>query len=287
VMALTNLVGPAAGGALFAVDRMLPFAVDAASYGLSALLLSRVAVRGWARVEPSAERGGLTAGIRWLLGERSLVSVLVYASVLNLISAAIEVMVILDLRAQGLSSGYIGLILSCSGVSAVVGSLLAPVFCRRLSIPAILLGIGVAWTVVLTMFGLHSSPWLVAAALSALMLLSRAPRPLLGRVTATTSVLMMGLSALGPISAGALHEGLGAAQGWFLLAVMTATLTGVSWLPLQAARALAAVPATDSTPASDVDPDPDRSPDRAAEDAFEVVAHWQWPATTDWRPHGR
>ncbi|MDQ7911324.1 MFS transporter [Phytohabitans sp. ZYX-F-186] len=300
VMALTNLVGPAAGGALFAVDPMLPFALDAASYGISALLLRRVAVRRSAPAE-AAERGGLTAGIRWLLSERSLLSVLVFASVINLVSATLEVLVILDLRSQGLSGGHIGLILSCIGVSAVVGSLLAPVLCRRMSIPAILLGMGVAWTVVLATFGLHSSPWLVAVSLFALMLLSptagvvvghallsRTPRPLVGRVTATTSVLMMGLSALGPISAGALHEVFGAARGWLILALAMAVLTAASWVPLQSTRALASIPDREPDPPSDVEPDVDWVvPDRLPEDAYDVVAHWQWPGTNDWRPRGR
>jgi MFS family permease len=41
----THLVGPAMGGALFALGRELPFALDSASYAVSALLIWRITVR--------------------------------------------------------------------------------------------------------------------------------------------------------------------------------------------------------------------------------------------------
>jgi MFS family permease len=272
VMATTSLLGPALGGALFVVGHSLPFTVDAASYVVSAVLLWRVTVRP-ARAETKQVSGGMTAGMRWLREHRELLHILLYASVINLVSAAIEVMVVLDLRTHGEPGGRIGLVLSCAGIGAVLGSFAAPRAVARLSVPTILLGIGGGWTVVLLAFGVDYSPWQTAALLTVLMVLSpaagvvvghalfsRCPRELVGRVSAATSILLSGLAALGPIMAGALFQELGGRGAWLLLGGVTAAVTLVSWNPIRAASNLEAAP--EPEPVAVVE-----------EDLYEVVAH--------------
>ncbi len=271
VMATTSLLGPALGGALFVVGHSLPFTVDAASYVVSAVLLWRVTVRP-ARAETKQVSGGMTAGMRWLREHRELLHILLYASVINLVSAAIEVMVVLDLRTHGEPGGRIGLVLSCAGVGAVLGSFAAPRAVARLSVPTILLGIGGGWTVVLLTFALDYSPWQTAALLTVLMVLSpaagvvvghalfsRCPRELVGRVSAATSILLSGLAALGPILAGALFQELGGRGAWLLFGGVTAAVTLVSWTPIRAANTLEAAP--------------EPEPSVIEEDLYEVVAH--------------
>ncbi|MYV97598.1 MFS transporter [Streptomyces sp. SID3343] len=261
VQAAVNLAGPALGGALYAVDRMLPFVVDALSYAVSAVLLWRITVRPAATAARTGDRG-LMAGIRWLVRQRELFVIMLYAAVINLVSAAIDVTVILELRDNGSSSSVIGPILSCAGVGAIIGSLLAPWLVKRLSVPAILLGIGAGWTTILAVFAVAFQPWLVALLLTVLMMLSpsagvivghallaRAPRHLLGRVSAATGLLLSGLAALGPIAAGLLFQGLGGARSWVMLAVLTGAVTAVGWIPLQATRRLNATAAPDPEPA--------------------------------------
>jgi MFS family permease len=290
--AAAYLVGPGIGGALYAADRMLPFSADAASYFFSALLLWRVTARTAPAERPGAQDRGVTAGIRWLLAERTLFGTLLYAGVINLIASAIEVMIVIDLRARGEPGGRIGLILSCSGVGAILGSLLAPHLIKRFSVPAILLGLGVSWTGVLTVFGFYFSPWVTGALLVLLMALSpaagvvvgqalfgRTPRHLIGRVSAATSVLLSGLSALGPLTAGASLQAFGPAHSWLTLAAVGAVVTGAGWVPLQAARSLK--PAAD---AADVPHTQEPIPEEAdasmeelfdVEDLYDVVAHQQ------------
>ncbi|KJK56328.1 MFS transporter [Saccharothrix sp. ST-888] len=252
-MAAVNLAGPAIGGALYAADRMLPFAVDALSYAVSALLILRITVRPGAAA-PTGDDRGLTAGLRWLLRQRELSVILLYAAVINLVSAAIDVTAILELRSAGASGSVIGPILSCAGVGGIVGSLLAPWFARRLSVRAILLGIGSGWTAVLAVFALTFQPWVVAVLLTLLMMLSpaagvvvgqalfgRTPRHLVGRVSAATSLLLSGLAALGPFAAGSLFQGLGGARSWVVLAVLTGAVTAGGWIPLRATRRIDAV----------------------------------------------
>ncbi|MGV9267276.1 MFS transporter [Kitasatospora sp. NPDC003701] len=258
LQAAVSLAGPALGGVLFAADRMLPFAVDALSYAVSAALIRRITVRPTA-AEPRAEDRGLTAGIRWLVRQRELFVILVYAAVINLVAAAIDVIVILELQANGASGWVIGPVLSCAGVGGIVGSLLAPWLVKRLSVPAILLGIGVGWTAVLAVFTLTFRPGVVAALLTLLMTLSPAagvvvgqalfgqtPRHLIGRVSAATGLLLSGLAALGPVAAGTLLQGLGGAGTWAVLAVLTAAVTAGGWIPLRATGRLGAGAATEA-----------------------------------------
>lgn len=300
VQATTYLIGPAIGGALYAVDRVLPFEADAASYAVSAVLLWRIALRPAAHTG-RAEARGMAAGIRWLLSRRPLLNILMYASAVNLVSAAIEVMVVLDLRAHGEPGGQIGAVLSCCGVGAIAGSVLASRVVARLSAPAILLGIGTGWSVVLALFALSFSPWRVAALLLVLMTLSPAagvvigqalfgqcPRDLMGRVSAVTSILLSGLAALGPIVAGTLFQALGAAHGWLVLAGATAAVTLVAWVPLQASRTLPRIAGeadrateTETEKAHALEPGfAEAFPVPADEDLFEVVAHALPPRRT-------
>jgi MFS family permease len=258
VQAGSNLVGPALGGVLFALNPMLPFAIDAATYLASATLLLRIAGR-----RPPADaiesQAGLLAGVRWLLSERVLLSVLLYACGINLVAAAMDMLVVITLRSRGEPSATIGLVLSCAGVGALFGSVLAPFFVKRLSPPVILLGIGVSWSLILTLFTAHYRVWLVAGSLPVFMalapaagvvvgtaLLSQAPPRLLGRISAATSIILTGLAAVGPILAGGLYQWLGTAGGWGLLAAATGALTVAGWIPMRRAGSLRVPKATAS-----------------------------------------
>ncbi|MGW6912677.1 MFS transporter [Kitasatospora sp. NPDC054939] len=292
LQSVVSLAGPALGGVLYAADPMLPFTVDAVSYGVSALLLWRIGVRP-GPTERRGEDRGVLAGIRWLFGQRALFVILVYAAVVNLVAAAIDVVVILELQGDGEPGWVIGLVLSCAGVGGVAGSLLAPWFVRHLSVPTILLGIGAGWTVLLAVFTVTFRPPVVAALLTLLMMLSPAagvvvgqavfgqsPRHLIGRVSAATGLLLGGLAALGPVTAGTLLDALGGPGTWAVLAVLTGAVTAGGWLPLQAARRLGGAPAKPG-PAPEPVPAPGPGPahGEAAEDPLlAVVTHAADPA---------
>jgi MFS family permease len=192
--------------------------------------------------------------------------IMIFAAVVNFVSAALQVLVVLVLRTNGVSSEYIGLILSCSGVGAIVGSVLAPWLVKRLSVPVLLLSIGVGWSAALGAFALFYAPWFMAALLTLLMtlspaagvvfgqaLFSRAPRDLLGRVGAATSVMLSGLAAVGPLLAGVIFAGLGRSGSWLTFAAITVVITAGSWVPLQATRNLTAGPVSNPDPNIDVD----------------------------------
>ena len=249
MLSAAYLAGPAIGGLLFTAGREVPFAVDAASYAVSASLLWQIAARPPISAVATAPAGGMLAGIRWLARSRELFTALAYASVVNLVSAALEVLVILGLEAHGTPAGRIGLILSCIGIGSIAGAVAAPALVRRLSPATLLSGIGVLWSCVLVLFAFSFGPATTAALLAVLMMFSpaagvvvsqmligRTPRELLGRISAATSVMLSGLAALGPLVAGALDGSLGLAGAWLALAALTAAATALSWLPLRASR---------------------------------------------------
>jgi MFS family permease len=270
VLAATYLAGPALGGALFALGRELPFAVDSASYAVSALLIWRITARPAVRTLADAPAGGITAGMSWLIRRRALLAVLLYASVINLVSAAIEMLVILELRAMGVASVSIGLILSCSGIGAVVGSVASGAVVRRVGPAGILLGIGAIWTALLLMFAFEFNPVTAAALLALLMtlspsvgvlvghtLLSGTPRDLLGRVSAAATVLLSGLAALGPLLAGGLCQLVAPPHAWLVLSALTVGATVLGRPYVRAFR----------LPSPDVGPEPPAAaPDAGPDD---------------------
>jgi len=74
--AANGLLGPALGGVLFAAAAAAPFAVDAASFGVSALPLAtlpgRFRAAGPAAGRRPTLRADIAEGVRWLLGHRVL-----------------------------------------------------------------------------------------------------------------------------------------------------------------------------------------------------------------------
>jgi MFS family permease len=289
VQAATYLAGPAIGGALFAAGPALPFAADAASYVVSAVLVWRITVRPPGRTA-SAGPGGAMAGIKWLIRARDLLTVLIYASVINLVSAALEVLAVIDLRAHGTAAGTVGLILACTGIGAICGSAASALLIRHLGPATILSSIGLLWSVGLAVLAADFSPWTVGIILALLMtlspaagvvvgstLLARTPRELLGRVSAATSMLLTGLAALGPLVAGATYNLIGPARGWLALAVLAAAATALSWLPLRRARLpspAAGSGAVEKVPARSSPETPDLGEElEQLDDMMEIVAH--------------
>src|SRR5262249_61584698 len=91
------LLGPALGGWLFALHRLLPFLFDAVSYLASALLINqiRTPLHPAAPGGTAAPAGGtavpdrrLSAGARYLVADRELRTVVGYGGVINLIGVS-------------------------------------------------------------------------------------------------------------------------------------------------------------------------------------------------------
>jgi MFS family permease len=234
------MIGPPLGGALFAVHHVVPFAVDAVSYGCSATLLLTLAVRREARRAASRD-GRITAGLRWLRQQPEVMRVVLYASVLNLAASGAEVLVLVELRRQGTSSLAIGIVLACVGIGAITGAILAGRILTWLRGNSLYLLVGLVWTVGLVCFAGFTQAWVVGPVLVMLMLLTpatgirlsditvnRAPDDLLGRVSTAQGMLTSGFASTGPLLAGVLLDAAGLATSWIVLAAICVAATAIA-----------------------------------------------------------
>ncbi|MFB7650618.1 MULTISPECIES: MFS transporter [unclassified Streptomyces] len=244
-LSTASLVGPFTGGWLFAVDRLLPFTVDALSYGVSALLLLRMTSRPPSAEPSAAGDGSPLAGLRWLGRQPTLLRALLFAAVLNLAGSAAEVAVVITLRGQDTGSTAIGLVMACAGVGAVLGALAAPRVLRLLTPARLFLAVGVIWALGLAVLAIPPGPLVVGVVLVLLIfltspagivvggaLMTGPPRELLGRVSTAGNLLIAGLAAVGPAVVGLLIEDVGVSNTWLLLAALVAAATAAAAIPL-------------------------------------------------------
>jgi MFS family permease len=119
--------GPALGGFLFGINRILPFVMDAISYVLSAIAVFFI------RVPPREERtepaGSILpearAGLAWVWRQPKIRATFFCAAGLNLVFAALFFIVIVVANAKGAPSGEIGLIVAMLGVGGLAGAFVA------------------------------------------------------------------------------------------------------------------------------------------------------------------
>lgn len=236
--AAVSLIGPALGGWLFSLHRLVPFVADAISYLVSALMVARIKTPLRQPQPARVPDRRLSAGVRWLLRRRTLRNVLTFAGVVNMISVSVVLVVVVTAEAQGRSATAIGFLLACVGVGAVAGAAVAPAVLHRFPVPAVFIGLGVGWVITTTVLVFTSAPWAVGAVLAVAFVLSPtggvvvgkamllgAPDELQGRVASAADLLMSGLAALGPLLTGFLLDVTGARNTLIVLAALAALAT--------------------------------------------------------------
>lgn len=132
---LGQLSGSAAGGFLFAIERFVPFAVDALAHTIAffMLLFLRMPPRK-VRAEPVRHLGReIVAGFRWMWYHRPVRVIGLLAVVLNLFFAAYFIVIIVVAQTRGVPSGEIGIMAAMFGVGGILGALVAPYLQRIMS----------------------------------------------------------------------------------------------------------------------------------------------------------
>ena len=237
------LIGPALGGWLFTVNRLAPFVGDAVSYLVSALQIAKIRTPLPPENARSRPDMRVLAGISWLLRQRVLRNVYLYAGALNMATGAAVLATIVVAQRHGASGTVIGFALTTIGAGGVAGTLIAPLLVRRVPPPALFFAVGAALTGAMAVLAVVSSPWTAGAVLGAALLLSPAagilvgkvmlldaPKELQGRVAVASDLLMSGLAAAGPLITGILLDGVGARGTWFVLIALVGGAT-VAALP--------------------------------------------------------
>jgi MFS family permease len=218
---LGGLSGTAVGGFLFAIGRSVPFSVDVLSriMGLFALLFLQVPPRD-VQPEPLRRLGlEIAAGLHWMWRHRPVRVIGLFAIGLNMFFSAYFIIIIVLAQGRGVSPGEIGVMAAMMGVGGVLGSLVAPYLCQRMS--AYLSIIGVFWA--LTLFTplalLASNGYLMGALFAAMAFLAPTanttiatyqlmltPDELRGRMSSVMGVVIGSAAVAGPALGGLLME---------------------------------------------------------------------------------
>ncbi len=241
-----QLVGPPLGAWLFVVAAALPFGANAATFLAAAALLSllpRQVGRSSEPVERRRLRVEIAEGVRWLWHHRVLRMLAVSLSLMNLtLFGAFSILVLYARDRLGLPEIGYGLLLACSAVGGLAGSVVAGPLERRFG-ASLLLRVGLVietathlvfaltrspWVAGVTylVFGLHAIVWGVVT----LSIRQRVvPARLLGRVNSVYYLFSIGGAALGALSGGLIARTFGlTAPFWTAFGLMVG-LTAVAW----------------------------------------------------------
>ena len=274
---VAGLLGAPVGGALYAVARWLPFAVDAVTYAICWVLMGRI------RADLSAPRRGqdrrparqeLREGFGFVWAHRLFRVLLVWGPLANLAVNALFFAATLRLITAGFPAWQIGLVETAVGAFGLLGAVAAPWLIDR--VPTGVLTVTVAWSFVplALPMSLWNHPAVVAAAASVGLFLNPAgnagigayrlavtPPDLVGRVQSASQFVSWSTLPLAPVVAGgALHLW----PGGTAITVLAGLMAAVALLPTLS-RSVREVPRPSVW--AQAAPVPGRGPGRVPEDA--------------------
>ena len=258
---IASLLGGPLGGVLYAVAKPLPFLVDAVTFAVSLLTVSRVqadlAPVDRPRRTPVRELGD---GLHYLLARPYFRSVAAFSAACNLVVNAVFFVAIVRLVEAGVPSTTIGLVEALAGIGGIVGALIAPFLIDRMRTGHLTMSVAWLWVPLLVPLIFWSSPWLVGAMLCIGLLLNPAgnaagqsyrvaitPDELQGRIASSSQFLGFTTIPLAPLLGGWLLETYGAATATTMLLVAAALTALIPTL----ARSVRSVPRPHDWPVLD------------------------------------
>jgi MFS family permease len=251
---VAGLVGAPLGGVLYAATRWLPFAVDAVTYTVSYLTLTRIrtSLAPAPRQGPRRRLGAdLVEGLRFVTARPFFRVLLTWAALVNLVVGALFFVVVMRMIQAGYHPAQIGLAETAAAIGGILGAIVAPYLIDRLATGR--LTVAIAWALVPPLVPLiwWDGPLAAAVCLFFLLLLNPAgnagigayriavtPEPLQGRVAAASQFVAMSMMPLSPVLGGVLLQRYG---GEATLAVLVAATAGLAAL-LTLSRSIRAVP---------------------------------------------
>ncbi len=226
-----ELAGPAAGGWLFGLAAVLPFAVNDAALGLAILLL--LTLPGvFGPVTDGPDRGPLTLGtlrgelgegLRWLWRHPAIRDVVLATGVVAVMDAAwFAILVLYVIQVLHARPGAYGLLLAAGALGGVATGAAGTRLTRRLGPWRSLLLAGLAMAAAQAVLGLTASVVIAAAMLfvssgafalfnivAVTMRQREVPAGLLGRVSSLAGTVARGAEALGALGGGTLAAAAG------------------------------------------------------------------------------
>lgn len=248
-----ELAGPAAGGWLFGLAAVLPFAVNAGTLGIAVLLLLTLPsvfqplgqpARRHTATSLAAFGHDLAEGLRWLRGHPAIRDVTIAVGVISAMDAAwFSVLVLYVLQILRQEPGTYGLLLAIAAVGGVAVGGIGPRISRRLGTWRSLLLAGLVMAATQAVLGLTAHVIIAAAMLaassaafalfnmtSATMRQRQLPDQLLGRVTSLYGTVASGSEALGAVGGGAVAAIAGIRATMLIGAIpIAATMSLLAW----------------------------------------------------------
>jgi MFS family permease len=244
-----ELAGPAAGGWLFGMTAVLPFAVNAGTLGIALLLLltlpgvfapsSRQYEPGTDRTRFSSVKHDLAEALGWMRQHPAISDLTLMAGVVAAMDATwFAVLVLYVIKVLHQQPGIYGLLLAIGAVGGILASSGGAALTRRIGPWHSLLTAGLVMAATQTGLGLTGNV-IIAAALLTLssaafalcsmtvvtMLQREVPDALLGRVSSVFGTVTQGAEALGAIVGGILAAAAGIRAPMLAGAVPIAVVT--------------------------------------------------------------
>ena len=241
---VAHIVGPSMGTILYQTfGRAVPFVVDAATYLVS--LASLLAIRTRFQKEKAPARRDLLAeigaGLRWLWSKPLIRFMAFLTGGINVINAAMPLVIIVLAKELGAGDAQIGVIFSIAGAGAIAGSLVGGRIQRRFTFGQVIAA--TMWIAAFAFLLFAAAPgYIWVGALAAVFSfvgpvynvvqfsyrVALIPDELQGRVNSTFRLLAFGFMPVGAAASGIVIERFGVrpaivllAAGLFALAILT------------------------------------------------------------------
>ena len=244
-----SLAGPALGGFLFGLGSAVPFLADSFSYLVSVASVSRI--RGQFRPARSGEQKSIwheiAEGLRQVWRNPLLRAVVIMAPLVNFAFNGVIFTVTVALRQYGTAPGIVGLAQAGIAAGGLVGAVAAPRLQGRLPLWQLVIVMTVAATGLFVVAALALPSPLVALPVAITLLLAptanaalfaamfrSTPEDMRGRVNSTVIMMVTGLAALSPLTAGLIVQHVSAqwALGAFAVTIGVAAIMCITlpWL---------------------------------------------------------
>lgn len=236
---IANILGPSMGTVLYALGRAVPFIGNVVTYIIS--IISLLYIKAPFRTEALPPKRDLHVevmeGLRWMWHNPLIRFMALLTGGLNLINAALPLVVIVLAQNMGAPDASIGVIFSAAGVGGIAGSLVGGQIQKRFTFGQVIIACAWLEVVFFSLFAVVPSYPMLAFVTGALFVLgpiynvvqfsyriSIIPDGLQGRVNSVFRLLAFGFMPIGSALAGLLLERFSATTAVLVLASWTLVL---------------------------------------------------------------